>query len=311
MTEEELIRTNMLIHGHNPVVDLISVDKKLVDMAAILAMNEDYENVQFRIEREKLREALNKSRIFFQSYFNLHKVSYANDLILKIKLTGKKVRDEDELIKLYNNVGRDISPFKLPVKLVNKPYYYGNVALLTNLSEDEEFLKNMKLFFKNIDLSNKTSSITSVCYVHEIVHTQLESLKGSVEDYYNSELLSIFLELVYSYMQGEEVLSEVLKNRINLFLCDIDGVFKYVLKMDMREGKWENIIGCKYIVSTLKAFNLFFTFYYGSNNTKKYILNCIQDVFDGKYTLEDMLKKLDITYENSLDSEKVLRLIKR
>lgn len=311
MTEEELIRTNMLIHGHNPVVDLISVDKKLVDIAANLAMNEDYEKVQFRMEREKLKEALEKSKIFFQSNFNLHKISYANELIMKLKLNGRKIKSEEELIRLYNNIGRDINPFKLPVKLVNKPYYYGNVSLVTNISEDDEFLSNMKLFFKNIDLSNKTSSITSVCYVHEIVHTQLESLKGIVEDYYNSELLSIFLELVYSYMQGEELLSEVLKNRINLFLCDIDGVFKYALKIDMSEGKWENIIGCKYIVSTIKAFNLFNRYYYGSSNTKIYILNCIQDVFDGKYTLEDMLKLLDITYENSLDNEKVLKLIRR
>lgn len=106
MTEEELIRTNMLIHGHNPVVDLISVDKKLVDIAANLAMNEDYEKVQFRIEREKLKEALEKSKIFFQSNFNLHKISYANELIMKLKLNGRKIKSEEELIRLYNNIGR-------------------------------------------------------------------------------------------------------------------------------------------------------------------------------------------------------------
>ena len=75
----------------------------------------------------------------------------------------------------------------------------------------------MKLFFKSIDLGHKTNEMTGVCYVHEIVHTEVESLKGIVREYYNSEVLSIFTELLYASSRSPELFKETLKNRINMF----------------------------------------------------------------------------------------------
>ena len=63
--------------------------------------------------------------------------------MLKLKLHGRLVKGEKDLLKLYNKVGINMDPFEIPVKFVREPYYYGNVSLLTNLSDDEEFLKNM------------------------------------------------------------------------------------------------------------------------------------------------------------------------
>ena len=202
MTEEELIIANMLIHGHNPDVELLDLDEKLVDLAVMLATNEDYEKNEFEPTFIRPKLVLKESKVFLREKFILHRISYADEKIIKMKLHGRIIRSEHELLKLYNGVGTLVDPLELPVKFIDEPYFYGNVSLMSNLSDDPEFLKNMKIFFKSIELSNRTSEVSGVCYVHEVVHTQLESLKGIVRDYYNSEVLSIFMELLYAYEQG-------------------------------------------------------------------------------------------------------------
>ncbi len=312
MTEEEIIRMNMLIHGHNTNVELLDLSEKLVDYAVMLATSEDYDVTGFKTTPVARKIVLRDSKVFLREKFVLHKVPYANESLLKLKLHGKLVRGDIDLLRLYNKVGIMKDPFDLPVNFVSQPYYYGNVSLLTNLSEDEEFLRNMKLLFKSIDLGQITTSMSSVCYVHEIVHTQVESLKGIVREYYNSELLSIFLELVYAFEHSEELYRETLKNRINLFLLEFHSLYNYFVNGIVPEdGKWHNIIACKYIVSTLKAFNLFDKYKQEKEFSKSDILWMVQKVFSGIKTLEEVLEELNITYDNSLDYEHVKALLKK
>ncbi len=311
MSEEEIIIANMLIHGHNTDVKLLELSDKLIDYAVMLAKNEEYDKSEFQPVYKNPKLILRDSKVFLREKFILHKVSYADELMVKLKLHGRVVRSQRELLKLYNGVGRLVDPFEIPVKFVNEPYYYGNVSLMTNLSDDEYFLKHMKLFFKSIELGHRTNDMTGVCYVHEIVHTQLESLKGIVREYYNSEILSIFLELVYAYEKGPILLRETLKNRINMFLVEFHSLYNFVVdkSTDNEDGLWHNVIACKYIVSTVKAFHLFNNYYVGDNVEKNNILWMIQKVFSGSMQLEDMLKELGITYHNSLEERHVLSLI--
>lgn len=310
MTDDEIIRMNMLIHGHDTNVELLKLDEKLVDLAVMLAITDDYDNTGFKSMIVKPKIFLRDSRVFLKEKFVIHKIPYADDLMLKMKLHGKVVRQESDLLKYYNKVGINIDPFELPIRYVDEPSCYGNVSLLTNLSDDEEFLKNMKIFFKRIDLGKKTSDMSGVCYVHEIVHTQLESLKGIVKDYYNSEVLSIFLELVYA-SRSDELFKEALKNRINLFLIEFHSLFNYIVnnECNITEAKWHNVVACKYIVSTLKAFNLYDMYSKENEFGKSNILWLVQKVFSGVNTLEEMLADLGITYQSSLEAEHVANLI--
>jgi len=262
---------------------------------------------------KELRANIHKDhRQRLRNKFILHKVPYADEVIIKLKLHGRLVRSENELVKLYNGVGRLIDPFELPVRFVNEPYYYGNVSLCTNISDNPEFLKHMKIFFKSIELGHKTNDMTGVCYVHEIVHTQLESIKGIVKDYYNSELLSIFMELVYAYEKGVVLLRETLKNRINMFLTEFHSLYNFISSKDITEdGLWHNVIACKYIVSTVKAFHLFCNYYIGDDIEKNNILWEIQSVFSGRKSLEDVLDILGITYQNSLEQTHIQTLIEK
>ena len=311
MTEEELIIANMLIHGHNPDVELLDLDEKLVDLAVMLATNEDYEKNEFEPTFIRPKLVLKESKVFLREKFILHRIPYADEKIIKMKLHGRIIRSEQELLKLYNGVGTLVDPLELPVKFIDEPYFYGNVSLMSNLSDDAEFLKNMKIFFKSIELSNRTSEVSGVCYVHEVVHTQLESLKGIVRDYYNSEVLSIFMELLYAYEQGPKLFKESLKIRINLFLTEFHSLYNYLCNGESvaEEGLWHNVVACKYIVSTVKAFHMINNYYLGDEIERNNMLWMIQKVFSGASSLEHMLKELGITYENSLDKSHVLSLI--
>lgn len=310
MSEEEVILANMLIHGHDTDIKLVELSDRLIDLAVMLAKDEEYEKSEFKPIVKQPKIILKESKVFLRNKFILHSIPYADETIIKLKLHGRVVRSEKELVKLYNGVGRLVDPFELPVKFVSEPYYYGNVSLCTNLSDDPEFLKHMKLFFKSIELGNKVNDMTGVCYVHEIVHTQLESVKGIVREYYNSELLSIFMELVYAYEKGVVLLRETLKNRINMFLTEFHSLYNFLYGSDTTEdGLWHNVIACKYIVSTVKAFHLFSNYYLGDEIERNNILWEIQSVFSGKKKLEDILDILGITYQNSLDERHIKTLI--
>ena len=310
MTEKEIVLANMLIHGHDTEIKLVELSDKLINLAVMLAKDEEYEKSSFKATYKQPKLILRDSKVFLRNKFILHRIPYADETIVKLKLHGRLVRSSKDLIHLYNGVGRLIDPFELPVKFVNEPYYYGNVSLCTNISDDYEFLKHMKLFFKGIELGNKTNDMTGVCYVHEIMHTQLESVKGIVNDYYNSELLSIFMELVYAYEKDIVLLRETLKNRINMFLIEFNSLYNYLTISDISEdGLWHNVIACKYIVSTVKAFHLFNNYYVGDDIEKNNILWEIQSVISGKKILEDVLDVLGITYQNSLEERHIKNLI--
>lgn len=312
MSEEEIIIANMLIHGHDTDIKLVELSDKLIDLAVMLAKDEEYEKSEFKATYKQPKLILRDSKVFLRNKFILHKVPYADEVMIKLKLHGRLVRSEQDLIKLYNGVGRLVDPFELPVRFVNEPYYYGNVSLCTNISDNPEFLKHMKIFFKSIELGHKTNDMTGVCYVHEIVHTQLESIKGIVKDYYNSELLSIFMELVYAYEKGVVLLRETLKNRINMFLTEFHSLYNFLNSKDITEdGLWHNVIACKYIVSTVKAFHLFCNYYIGDDIEKNNILWEIQSVFSGRKSLEDVLDILGITYQNSLEQTHIQTLIEK
>ena len=311
MNDDELIRMNMLIHGHDTEVKLLELSEKLVDLAVMLAINEDYDKTGFEVKTKPPKLVLRDSKTFLRQKLILHKVPYSTEMMLKIKLHGKLIKDEMDVVKLYNSVGIDMDPFEIPVNFVPEPYYYGNVSLLTSLSEEETFLRNMKLFFKSIELGRQTNEMSSVCYVHEIIHTQLESLKGIVREYYNSEVLSIFMELLYADEKSPELFRETLKNRINLFLLEFNNLFTYLNGETKEEGKWYNIVACKYIVSTLKAFNLYDKYLKEDEIGKSNMLWLFQKVISGNKSLEEILKELDVTYENSLEPSHVANLIYR
>ena len=85
---------------------------------------------------------------------------------------------------------------------------------------------------------------------------------------------------------------------------------------DYHDGKIEmdreNLLdSCKYLISGLKAYNLFITFYFANEELQNDILDDIQAIFDGYQTLEELLTKYNITYENSQEPKRLLKYFNR
>lgn len=153
---------------------------------------------------------------------------------------------------------------------------------------------------------------TSSSYVHEITHTQVDSLKGSLEEYYNVEVLSIFNELFHaSILDKDEKILRLNDSRriyeMSITAQELRKNFDGKNNMDRNEL----LDCCKYLISDLKAYDLFITFYNANNSVKNDILDDVQSVFDGIITVEELLAKYDVTLDSIEDSPKMLKYFKR
>ena len=87
-----------------------------------------------------------------------------------------------------------INPFDLPITLVDGHSMIGEVKKPMLLIPDKHFIKDAKVGFSEISLGKELTRLSIATHIHEIGHTQTESIKGYAESYLNKEVVSIFLE---------------------------------------------------------------------------------------------------------------------
>ncbi len=262
---------------------LITTLTSLVDVKKIGQEHEVYSM--------KLEDSLYDARKFFDYYYKLHKVPHLNI---------KKV------LGLQIHTIRPVHPYKLPILL--QPYddiFSGSVSEVITKPD-------FNIVFREVNLSKQISEQTSASYVHEITHTQIEHQKGIIGDYYNSEVLSIFNELFHTSIldKDERILKLNDYRRIVEMLVSAEEIIAHHNGTStMSESELHDC--CKYLVSDLKAYNLFIKFYYGTEDFKNDILDDIQSVFDGYLTVEELLNKYDISYESSQEPKQLTKYFSR
>ncbi len=276
--DEEIIR-----HGYKQYPEIIDTSSKLMKTIDEISY---FDNItrKFKVKLISKEIALSNSKTFLENNFRLHNVLVA----VPVKIGSSVLQVTPK------------SPFSIPiVEEEIKSVFSGSVI---------EFFADeiSQILFKGIVLSSLYTEQTSVSYVHEITHTQLDSMPGIVSEYYNSEILSIFLELLYSHSTNENLLRLNDSNRI----LELINMIITVLT-ESKDERDRLLEASKYICSTLKAINLFIKYYYGSNAIKKEILTNIQKVFSGNLFLEEMLSKYDITYESSQDENTLKKYFTR
>ncbi|MCH5167597.1 MAG: hypothetical protein J1F35_06900 [Erysipelotrichales bacterium] len=299
---ENYIKISNLMYGHNNEDVTVNIDEKLTNLAAYLATMEYCDDISVTPIKLTTKILTSTSKKFLASKLNLYDVLFASDEMIKSSLKGKKIYDHLELANLYNSTALLISPFDIPIKYVNQNYYHGLLSLQNPQIYEEDFLKEIKLLISRIELSKKKSDFSCLCYIHEIMHSQLVRFKGSISDYLNDDVLSIFIELVFAYENNQNnLLKKDFLIRINHFLIEFEILYNYYYENNGNISDIDATVTSKYIISTLKAFKLFDQYISGSDTEKTFIMSKIQEVFDAKKTLEEILVELDITYENSLD----------
>lgn len=298
---------NMLLYGHSIDSKPIAIDKKIASIACELAVL-DIELSSKPLTPLTKKEMHTRAQRFLESKLTIHPVHYINDF-LTFLLRTKNFSSVESLLQIYNRQGQYVSPFNLPLKYTKDRKFYGLLALQSAFYEDKEFLKNMNIALKYIELSKNIHILTPSCYLHEIMHAELVSNKGCIVDFNNSELLSIFMELVYAFeATTEEALRTIEVDKINYFLIEFDNLFKYYYENEGSITEFEALMTSKYVSSTLKALTLFQIYYDGSIAVKKEIFAFIQSILNGNITLEDMLNHYSINEESCCDNSLIKHL---
>ena len=271
-------------------------EKKLIDFKKFLIANlpdtsfdllETQLNSLETLDIDNIKELAYK---FLNKYFTIHNVRYLNDSksnMDRVMRLASKTQNAEDFYRIVNFNLQNISPFDLPIEFVKyhsmasdtfKPY------ICTPVSFTEP---NREVYFAKMVIGEQLTLLSSVAIVHEIAHMQQEKNIGYADDYLHRDVISILLEKIMA--------SEVDKSGELLKLCE--------------KVRFSHIINCfnnihddecfSHVKSFLLAEKLF-DLYQNENNKYKYF-DDIQSVFDGNETVEDFLRKRNVTIEKSQD----------
>ena len=288
--------TEIAIHGYDRVIEVLKPTPEMIDFATFI---EDLriDKKPFYLGPSTKEEVLTNSKDFFNRHFILNKVPYKGNLRNKLDISVLRHVPGTELpLKIHNSLIPYIDPLKLPVSFSSQTLTECILVENVTLIQTTQFITGMKLSFKEIILPAQITELTESSYVHEITHTQLAHLKGIIKKYYNSEVLSIFLELlnVYESKKQEQLLP--LQNA-----CRLTELYQELYMLEehskgIKEYEHNDLVeASKYTESIFKAYGLFTEYLLGSNALKKYILNSIQNIFNGNLQLEDLLDEFELT----------------
>lgn len=280
------IKDEIRYRGCKPNPQIITPSQELFELYELLNR---CINFLEKNRKAKFCEEIKAGRTFLNEMYKIHDVPwsyYKKTLIWEINVEGY------------------ISPFSLPIKRVK-----GEIERYGLLKEEITLSDVPTISYKRIEVFKETTEALSSTYIHEITHTQQNHIPELIEDYYDTETLSIFNELLYASYKTEKYAKSYDTSRIQDIIKGLELLFRY--KDNIKENYDTLLEACCYLVSTLKAYHLFYIYYYGNTSTKKHILKKIQKVFNHRISVEECLTSLDISYENSLNIQKLERVLNR
>ena len=270
------LKEELEYRGYNPNQQIINPSQELIQI------NEVLNHPRLDIEpthTDTLKNTIKSTKSFYKRHFHLERIPH-----------------------LYEKKGisyiETINPFKLPVtqnpNMDEDQTSFSGCLREVILPEQEQF----HLAYHGLELSNRISELTRLAYTHELAHTQLNHIKGIIEQYYNTEIISIFLELVHAYEEGLLDVHDAAR------LKNLQGGIQELIDKNSPESIL--IEASLYTVSTLKAYDLFFKYYCGTTKIKKEIMSYIQSLFSQQITLEDLLYQFEISFESSTQPDRIL-----
>ena len=253
---------------------------------------------------EEIRE-LTKS--FCQKYFSLSDISYVS----LEQLTSNKefITSTNSTSEFYDRINSFLvksNPLSLPIHLVEGHSMVGKIEkplLITPLAPQSD---NRQVYFSYINLGEQLTQLSAATLIHEIAHSQQEKNIGYAEDYLNKEIISIFLEKVAALEMDST--GELLRiSELTRFNDVLNHYYSLLFKKSVISNE-SDVNDLLYVKSTFYAEKLFDMYLNErkQKNKDKYFYQ-IQDVFDGKITVEDLIRNQNITPAKTQD----LGLLKR
>ncbi len=294
------------VHGYELPSKILSPSKKVIDACNEISDSwTNIENPQVQLKSQK--DIKVNARRFMDNKFKLHKIFYKNLLSHLDFQVLRNVGNIDTCLKINNSTGIYISPYLLPISFCAVDSTGCMVVENITYLKDDYYLENMKTSFKKIQLQQTVSEITESSYVHELTHTQLLDRKGIVREYCNSEVLSIFLELLNIFESGSKTLIKINDTiRFSELINDLN-VLDFVRTGDIDLTQDEILSNATYATSIVKAYCLLIEYINGTPSLRRYILRCIQNIFDGNLQLEELLDEFEITFDSCFENQKLLK----
>lgn len=289
------IKREMYINDYIEEYEILHISNELIEMKEEI-LSIDIENVPKLRFASSLEEVKRDSEDFMKSTFSLHNVpvSTIEELSMIIDKIGYISLDD---VFMFNELFLKVDPYNIPiVQKESLDFDCGEVETLLLNINSEVALRRMITIFNKIKLPSAITNQTSGILSHEITHTQLNSVKGSTLYYKNSEMLPIFIQLLEQFQKdsSENCLRTALYRRCKHLASDIDYLIDYY-EGNVITTKEELCITSKFIESAIKALKLFEVYYYSSFYEQQLIINNIQNIFDGRYNVEELLEKYNIT----------------
>ena len=294
------------IHGYELPSTILFPSKKVIDVCN--EISDSWIKVENPIIYLKTpREIKTNARRFMDSKFKLHKIFYKNILFsLDLKILNR-LDNIDTCLKINNGLGLYISPYLLPTSFTAQDETGCMVVENIAYIKDDYYFEHMKPSLKKIILQQNVSEITESSYVHELTHTQLLDRKGIVRELCNSEVLSIFLELLNIFESKSIMLTKINDAiRFSELINDLN-VLDFLRTDDIDLTEDEILSNITYATSIAKAYSLLIEYINGTPALRKYILRCIQNIFDGNLQLEELLDELEITFDSCFEDQKLLK----
>lgn len=237
-----------------------------------------------------LKELIDITKYCFSKYFNIHNVMREKE---ELPFDMKKV-NENRVISEWNKNLESINPYSIPIRLEEGESF--NVSsMLASIPVEYAYYYNPNIKFENlsinlITLGKDLNLLTVPTYAHEIMHTQLEDKRTYTNDYQNIEIIPVFVELLIANYLDTKIIDKVKMLRLNDLLSYLIIINDYFRNINTVE-EIENVYYSSYVNSINKAIELFDNYVNASCSGKRKIIYGIQDVLDGKTTIEELLEQ--------------------
>lgn len=219
------------------------------------------------------------------------------------QIMNGRIPSEDAFIKqildAYQKGSKEVSVFDVDVKYETKDdFMQGRVIKGPQvvIGNPEKFLDRAPVYTEGIVVgTDRANLISAGVYGHEITHILLDRHRGVVENYYNDELLSIFMEkLIVDKLDNtpdKKYLKYVELYRMGYIKKIIKGIDK--LSKSCVEYKEK----MKYIQSSLYAGVLFDKYSKADEREKEKIIEQIKAVLNGTKTLNSLIESQRLSIE--------------
>lgn len=270
LSRENVVETKELIKGlelpDTSKISDISINPRNISKQSKIIINNLFPNLNRDIDIISMNEyfqmglSLQAGKISMEEYlFELQKRSFKGDAVnVPIAFSEKH----------HCTIGETVKPLVL--------------------IDSDSYLERLPIYVSGYNLGSiKQSRLSVVTHLHEVTHALLERNKGSVTDYYKSEMLSILMEKIAALEIDQ---TSVLLSKQNIFRYEN-------LKESLNKNADDD--SHKYLLSTLLAEVLFDKYENGTEAYKHHLLAQISNVLSGKLILEKMLENEGIILDNA------------